>query len=237
MWNLWICDDEPEFRSELIAQLERFSEESGETFSYNECSSGEALVGRIRPDADLILLDIKMDGISGMDAAREIRRSNPDVCIVFLTSMVQYAVEGYSVHAWGFMQKPLKYAQLRLQMADVMRHLHSRHVESISLQIGRDTHKICVRDILYIEVLDHKVALHCKDNTLDYYGTITELEKLLQGRGFSRCHKSFMVNLQAVRRLTADGALIENGECVPVSKRKRKEFQQELTEYLGSVTA
>ena len=119
MWKTIICDDEQEMRSAVRANLERFSEETGERFSVTELTSGEALLFNLTEDTDIIFLDIKMNGITGMDAARKLREKNSRVCIVFITTMTQYALEGYEVHAFGFLKKPVSYAQFRLQIIPI----------------------------------------------------------------------------------------------------------------------
>lgn len=234
MWNVILCDDEQSVRSLLQEYLRRFSDECGQSFRTVECSSAEQLLCQVLPDTDLIFLDIRMGTLNGMEAAHILRRQNADVCLVFLTSLVQYALEGYRVHAFGFLQKPLSYAQFRLQMADVLRTLQMRRTESIPIKVGCETHNLIPARILYAEVRNHSLEICLTDGALTYYGTITELEELLSGRGFSRCHKSFLVNLRRVSKVTSADVVMENGKMLPLSKRRRKEFLEELTDYLGS---
>lgn len=234
MWNVMLCDDEAPVRIQLQEYLDRFQSESGHRFRVTQCSSSGQLLCQIRPDTDLLFLDICMEGMNGMEAAHILRQQGQEVCLVFLTSMVQYAIEGYRVHAFGFLQKPVTYAQFRLQMADVMRTLQVRREESIALKIGVDTYSLYPSQILYAEVCNHNVDIHLTDRRLNYYGTITELEEMLSGRGFARSHNSFLLNLGRIAKVTQDSVVLENGESLPVSKRRRKDFLRELTDYLGS---
>ena len=110
MWNAIICDDEPEMRLHIQGMLQRFSGEYGEAFNVTQCDCANALLCQLRPNTDLVFLDIGMEGMNGMEAAQIIRQRNCDVCLIFVTSMVQYAFEGYQVHAYGFLKKPLKQA-------------------------------------------------------------------------------------------------------------------------------
>ena len=131
MWKVMICDDEPEMCAQIRQSLARFTQECGAQFSIRECHSGEALLCRLEADTDLVFLDIRMEGLSGMEAARRLRKENRDVCLIFITTMTQYALEGYQVHAYGFLKKPLLYAQFRLLMLDALRSLAGKNAHHI----------------------------------------------------------------------------------------------------------
>lgn len=234
MWNVIACDDESAVHSQLGSYLERFQQECGHAFHLTLCQSAEQLLTLLTPDIDLVFLDISMGGISGMEAAHILRKQYPDVCLVFLTSMVQYALEGYRVHAFGFLPKPLTYAQFRLQMADVVRALSAKQSQTVSLKIGTEVHNLAPASILYGEVCNHNVDIHMLNGMLRCYGTITELEQLLSPHGFSRPHQSYLVNLRRIATITQTEVCMENGDRLPLSKRRRKDFLRDFTMYLGS---
>lgn len=237
MWNVMLCDDEAFVRAELKGFFERFGAEAGCRFNMVECSSAEQLLCQVKPDTDLVFLDIRMESMDGMRAAHLLRGQYPDLCIIFLTSMVSYALEGYRVHAFGFIQKPLAYAQFRLQMADVLNMLRSRRRESIALKIGFDTYNIDPRALVYAEVQNHSIKLQLTDRQLNYYGTISDLERVLPCAMFSRCHKSFLVNLYRVKHVAQADIYMDNSDVLPLSKRRRREFLEALTSCLGSAIA
>ena len=233
MWNAIICDDEPEMRLHIQGMLQRFSGEYGEAFNVTQCDCANALLCQLRPNTDLVFLDIGMEGMNGMEAAQIIRQRNCDVCLIFVTSMVQYAFEGYQVHAYGFLKKPLKYAQFRLQMSDTMRMLRERRSQRVTLKIGHENYMLFPEMLVYAEVRNHNVELHLKKETLTCYTSIAELEESLSGFGFFRCHKSYLVNLRRIRKVSGYDILLDNGETIPLSKRRRKELMDELARCLG----
>ena len=234
VWNVIICDDEREMCKTVRARLDQFSKECGVSFSVQECYSGHELLRKITPDTDLLLLDIGMDAISGMEAAREIRRRNQTVCIIFITTMTQYAVEGYQVHAYGFLKKPLRYASFRLQMLDTIRHLQSRQQVILTVKAGGSVYQIPAAQVVYLEVQNHDIRVVQVGGTLTCSTTMKELEQTLVGKGFFRCHKSYCVNLRHIVRISNAEVELTNGERVPVSKHRRKEFAQAFAAYLGS---
>lgn len=233
MWKVMICDDEEETRAAIRAQLERFSAETGERFSVREVHSGEALLAQFTADVDVVFLDIKMGGITGMDAARKLRADDRDVCIIFITTMTQYAMEGYQVHAYGFLKKPLRYAQFRLQLLDALRHLAPRREESITLRAGGEVYSISLTELIYLEVLDHDLRFVRKSGPLVCHATMSDMGEALRGKGFFRCHKSYTVSLRHIAQIGAASVRMSNGDELPVSKHRRKEFLEAFAAYVG----
>ena len=233
MWNTIICDDEAEMRSSIRAYLERFETETGESFSVAEYASAEQLLFHLTEETDLLFLDIRMDGITGMEAAHRIRERNQQLCIVFIATMTQYAMEGYRVHAFGFLEKPLVYAQFRLQMLDVLRHLGQRRAESIVVRADGELRTVALTQLIYLEVLNHDLRFVFSDGSFQCRETLRGLEGKLIGKGFFRCHKSFCVNLRHVRGIAGEGVRMSNGDLLPVGKLRRKEFLEAYAAYAG----
>lgn len=233
MWKVMICDDEQETRAAIRTQLERFSAETGERFSVKEVHSGEALLAQFSADIDLVFLDIKMEGITGMDAARRLRADNQNVCIIFITTMTQYAIEGYQVHAYGFLKKPLRYAQFRLQLLDTLRHLAPRRSGTITLRSGGEVYSIPMEELIYLEVLDHDLRVVRRSGSLVCHTTMGGMGEALKGKGFFRCHKSYTVSLRHIVQIGAASVRMSNGDELPVSKHRRKEFLEAFAAFAG----
>ncbi len=112
MYKIAVCDDEKIYRSRLKDLLEKYAQSKGLRFEIFSFESADKLLLNYPENLDLLFLDIAMDGVDGMSAARQIRLGDPQVCIIFITSMYQYALDGYSVKAFGFITKPVKDAEL-----------------------------------------------------------------------------------------------------------------------------
>ena len=113
MFRIAICDDEKSCRDVLHRTLIRYAQEKAEEFEILLFESADRLLVEYPRDLDLLFLDIAMDGVDGMAAAREIRKHDTQVCIIFITTMVQYAIDGYAVKACGFIRKPVSEAELK----------------------------------------------------------------------------------------------------------------------------
>ncbi len=108
MIRVLIAEDDPRCYQELERFLDDYSRETGRTFQITHYDNGEDLVERYRPEFDLLLLDVDMPFLDGMTAAGHIRGVDPEVVIVFVTNLAQYAIQGYSVNALDYILKPLE---------------------------------------------------------------------------------------------------------------------------------
>ena len=232
MLNILLCDDEvPVLRQleDYIGRVPRLMEENIRVASF---TSAEELMASGRTEtADILVLDICMGKLSGMEAAKEIRRRNPDIYLIFLTSMVHYALEGYEVHAWAFLPKPLKFERFASCMNEVLDQIDGRAESKIILKSGTDIDCLSSEDILYFDVLDHTTRVVMKDRERTYYTRLADVEQQLTGNEFFRCHKSYLVNMKHIRSILPDRLKMSNGDDVPLSKHRRREFLLAFSKY------
>ena len=236
MWKVLICDDEKDFREQTMLYLKRYSNESGEKFSVAAVKSGEELLDRIDGSEDFLLLDIHMKTLSGMNAARALRQKGNEVPIVFISSMPEFALEGYEVHAFGFLKKPLHYRQLAWQLDDLLAMLKKQRGVSIVVQDGSSLHSFSSGEIAWAEVMGHDVQLHLVGGRTQRCSTpLSDLESKLSTAGFFRVHKSFLVNMSQVRSADLTSIELIDGSKVPLSKHRRQDFLFAFAEYKGIV--
>lgn len=153
MIKIAIVEDEEQASSTLKNMMEKYREENtpSSVFDISIFSSAEAFLADYR-DYEVIFLDIQMGGMNGMDAAREIRKRNENVMIVFVTNMSQYAIESYEVEAYDFILKPVTYGNFFMKFRRILKKLaHTSNEEYISLNTRFETRKVKIKDILYIE--------------------------------------------------------------------------------------
>ena len=109
MIRMAIVEDEQQYAKQLREYVDRFSQQLGESFDVTEYSDGDGLVEGFHAQFDIILMDVEMPFLDGMTAAELIRRTDPQVVIIFITNMAQYAIHGYEVDAIEYMVKPVEY--------------------------------------------------------------------------------------------------------------------------------
>lgn len=236
MYRIAVCDDEARIVNTLRGFLERFAQSRGLEFEIIAFDSANSLLESYPQNLDLLFLDIAMDGINGMEAARHIRTFDTNVCIIFITTMSQYAIDGYEVRAFGFIKKPVSEAQLKHELICALSQIDSnRSKESyLNLRDGNTIHRVPISHICYCEVVNHYVLLTMDDGqTNKYRSTMAYLEEQLADAGFFRCHSSFLVNGDCIAEIAQTELVMKNGGVVPISQRRRRDFMRQISTYLG----
>lgn len=229
-----IVEDDREQADVTKAMLERFSKESGEfLFDVSWFDSPMDFLESYRFDADIIFLDIKMPGINGMDVAREIRKNDSDVTLVFITSLAQYAIEGYSVQAEDYVLKPLSYPEFKIKMLRAMSVINIRSGRSILFKNNNVVVKVSLDNITYIETNLHQLIYHVNDGSLYYrHESMKECEEFLKGTDFLRINSSYLVNLRYAKKIEKGDLVLYDGTCLKISRPRMNDVNARFLEYL-----
>ncbi|MBQ7860126.1 MAG: response regulator transcription factor [Faecalibacterium sp.] len=235
MFPIAICDDSPVARAELKRYLQRYWDDRGQQVRIREFAGGEELLRGIPAETRIVFLDIEMPGLSGIETARALRERYPALCIFFVTAFTQYAIEGYSVHAYAYLKKPVKYGQLCQQLDDALTTLQRERPHFITMRRGSSTVLLNSRDIQSIEVKRHTLIVSYATEKESFAMNLNDVLPQLEGHGFSQCHRSYVVNLAHLSRITATDLVMQNGELIPLSKYRRKAFLEEYAQYKGGI--
>lgn len=236
MYRVAICDDEAGIRQSMKNALLRFASENGREVELLEYTSANDLLRDYPAELDLLLLDIYMGGVDGVDAARQIRTFDEKVCILFITTMYQRAIDGYAVRAFGFIKKPVSYAELSHELGCAFVQIDRQRTQEqfVTLRSGGTAYRLPVSRISYCEVRDHAMRI-CMDGTVtEYRCPMKELENQLLPHGFLRCHASFLVNVHRIRAVEQARLILDDNTAVPISQRRRREFLSALSDYIGA---
>lgn len=179
---------------------------------------------------DIIFLDIQMPEMDGMTCAQEIRRRDSSVILIFFTSMIQYAVQGYRVEATDYLVKPVEPALLKHSLHRALKHLNKH--QKLAIRSGDSLYSLNTDDLLYVEAVNHRTILHTTEESIHSAQTMAAIETQLQGCGFFRCHQGFLVNMKRIQRIERNSLLISD-KTIPISKYRHREFMRELTAYWG----
>ena len=184
---------------------------------------------------DLILLDIGLPGISGMEAARLFRGRDRVTSIVFITSLAQYAMQGYEVDALGFVVKPATFAALSLYLDRALKSWQRNTGRHSSIRTEEGTRVIPLEDIIYVEVTDHDLVWHLDgENPIRVRGSLKGVEKDFEDAPVLRISKSHLFNMNTVTALRHGTVTMSSGDELPMSRAHRKQTVGKLTTYLGS---
>ncbi len=232
MIRIAIVDDDSTSIELLKSYIMQYQRERGEEMSVTAFSDGDELVENYKAEFDMILLDIEMRFMDGMTAAKKIRESDPEVVIIFITNMTQYAINGYQVNATDYVLKPVSYFSFSQSLDRALLRMGKRVKHYIAISVKGGTVKLGVAEICYVESQGHRLIFHTKTDEYVTFSTMKEIEEKLKDFHFFRCNKGIMLNLAFVDGVQ-DGCVIVNNEMLVISRGRKKDFMEELTNYLG----
>ena len=235
MIRVLIAEDDPRCAIQLRQFLDSYSQETCRTFRITHYDNGEDLVERYQPEFDLLLLDVDMPFMDGMTAAGHIRRLDPEVVIVFVTNLAQYAIQGYSVNALDYILKPLNYFSFSQRLTRALRYVKKREDAYITVAVKGGALKLEVGNIHYIERLGRQLMFHTHDGIHASSATLQQMEDALSGKGFARCNKGYLVNLAHVSGVR-DGCAVVQGDKLLISRGRRGPFLDALADYVGGIS-
>lgn len=226
-----IVDDNELQISELRHLLDKWSEDKPFAITIEEYLSAEAfLFSYPEHSCDLLLLDIEMKEINGMDLAKKLREKNDKLPIIFITGYSDYMNDGYEVEALHYLLKPVNKEKL-FSVLDRYIKNYSPKKEEILLRCEEENLLISPEDITYIEARGKKTEIHLKNAPLlNCAMGISELKSSLDD-SFISCHRSFIVNLRYIRSIGKEEITMDSGEKVYVSRRMYKEVNEKFINY------
>ena len=232
--RIGICDDDHQGLLQIASLLESYRHDSKEEFSYASFQNATDLLASAESrDYDLLLLDVLMPGVNGMQAAREIRQRNDQTEIVFLTSSPEYAVESYSVRAHYYLLKPVTEEKLFPILDRLMSDL-KKPEDALHIKTQGSVFSLSYRKIEYIEVIAKKLYFYLTDgSSREISGSLADFEPLLlRNPGFIKVHRSYIVNLQWVQELRHGALMTVAGRRVPVARTSYSQVRTAYTEFL-----
>lgn len=184
-------------------------------------------------DLDVVIFDIMMPGLNGIDAARELRSRNEAVSIVFLTSTPEFAVDSYEVHASNYLLKPVEAAKL-LETLDRIKQTLDKPREVLTLDKPHRLVTLPLNQIEYVEIVGKTLHFMLLDNGEESIkAPLRDYEdKLLAYPGFFKTHRSYIVNLANMRELNGDVFISMSKRSVPISRALRKEAKDSFVRFL-----
>lgn len=220
-----ICDDDKADR-ETIHQMILQWEEAHQSYhiSVREFHSSEELLDSWKKGItiDLLFLDIRIPGeIDGIDIAREIHLSDEYVRIVFVTNYSEYVFDGYSVNALRYLQKPISQNEVTVCMDIAWKQWLNSHDKYLTLSTGSQIVHVPIKAIIYIESIRHSLHIVTSDE-IGFYeirGTMDQIQTQLPSESFVRCHKSYIINLDHVRKYKSNRITLSSGMEIPVGRK------------------
>ena len=226
MIKIAICDDELRFSNDIRQLLDQWEEAPAHIQA--ECfSDGDALIAaHKRKSFDIILLDIVMPVLNGIETAREIREFDKNTKIVFLTSSAEFAIDSYSVKASNYLLKPVEPAQLFSCITDLSEELQAQE-KHILIKDASTYHRVLLHTIEYVEAQNKYVKFVLSDGS--YIMSSDKLytceDKLLPESNFYKCHRSYIINIHHISSYSLKEITMRSGDRIPISRSCQKDFE------------
>lgn len=187
---------------------------------------------RSRTNYDIVLTDIQLKDMDGLDAARFLRIVNKDAALIFVTQKAEMAVRGYKVNAMDFILKPIDQPMIDCAMERALKGIPKCRESFFALKTPDSIVSLSIYSIYYVEVYGHELVYHTQHGDYKVRGRLREAREKLKDGYFIQCSRSHLVNVHHMQGLYGDYLMI-NGTNVPVTKVHHKEIKQAYLEYLG----
>ena len=223
-----VVEDEKEQYEYVKKMLEQWSREKGECIAVTHVSCAEEfLINYNQPDTfDVLFLDVYMKKMNGMELAKEIRKFDRDVQIVFLTGVSDYVFEGYEIGAVRYLLKPIEQEKLSETMWVCLEKLKQKSDDYISFKYQGEMVRLLRSDIFYVEVYGHYLRMVTKTGILEWKDSLQSMRERLDVRRFVEANRSTIVNMEYVSKITREECLLEDGTCIHVSKGAYKSLNE-----------
>ena len=220
MIKIAIVEDELDMANELIKYTKDFFNKNEIEVNLTHFDNALKLLDNYNYEFDLIFMDINL------------RKIDPLVMIIFVTSLAQYAIKGYEVNAFDFILKPITYYSFVLKLTRALPILKQKNNKTIVISSNSTIKTIEISTIKYIEVFDHKIIFHTTKGKYENFDTLNKYNDLLKNDNFILCNRSCLVNLKYVTEIDNQNVYID-GISLVLSRPRKNDFIHSFNEYLA----
>lgn len=228
MIRIAIVEDQDEASEQLRGFIGRYAQEASLALHIERFPTGDDFLDSGSGRFELVMLDIEMPGLNGIQTAERIRESDPSVILVFVTNMAQYAVRGYKVDALDYLLKPITYPAFSECLTRALNRMRPANARTLTIATRTASHIVSTERLAWIESRGHRLVYHTDTGVIESTASsLAELEASLSDAGFLRTAKGYLVNLDRVRTVDAEGARIGE-DVIPISRSRRRAFMDAL---------
>ena len=228
MYKIAVCDDNPADADYVSDAIKKSAQARAVMVEIEQFPSAEAFWFQYEDNQcyDMLFLDIEMkpDGMNGVELAAKLRKNDHAIQIVFVTGYMEYIADGYDVEALQYLLKPVTVAKIGSVLERAMQRLKDRE-KALFLQTADGSMRVLISEIRYLEVRRNYVTIHAEE-AYTVKRTLHELEQELDAC-FFRTGRSYIVNLRYVRKITKSQVVLKDGAQVPLSRGLYDEIMSE----------
>lgn len=232
MLKIALCEDE-EIQAHITTTfIRKWGQQKEIITNITHYKSAEAFLFEwpVEKDFDIIFLDIIMKSMTGLDLAEKIREINERVIIIFITGLEQYMYRAFEVEALNYLIKPVHQVNMYKSLDMAWKKIQKNKDSNPQLVIskGKETYTINFKEIVYCTVFAHYIDIHTINNIYTYKNSMKELEKLLPNDYFIKCHRSYIINIQYIKKIIGSDIEMKNNIKIPLSRQKKELVREKL---------
>lgn len=228
-----VCDDNIEhlntIRQTILKLSDRFDIQVFVYQSPEALWEGLGREGQKLP-VDFVLLDIELPGIDGIKLGRQIKDTYPDICLVLITSYIEYAVAGYASRANHYLLKPITVEHIENLIVTYIQ--EQKKTKRIAVKDKDGEHMLSLKDIVYISSEDKYTVLHTEDQYYIDYRSLKDYENLLSDYGFFRIHRKYLINMYYNKNLKKGFVVLDGDIRLPISRRRERLYREHLLKFM-----
>jgi len=226
-----LVEDEQKWVEAFSAYIKKYGEETKAVFGMDVFLNGMDFISDYKGGYDLILMDIAMPHMNGLEAANRLRQTDENVCLIFVTTLAQYAVKGYEVNAFDFLVKPVEYGLFKIKLDKAFAYISKKGKTSFTVVTANGMRKVPLSEIRYIESEKHYLYFHTSSEVYKMRASLDDVKGFFKENAFAEINRSLLVNLAFVEGYTATEVIVA-GETLPLSRVYKAQFLNALTSFL-----
>lgn len=235
-YHIAICDDEQVERKYLSQLAAQWTADRGLCSQIDAFESAEQFLFTYQEDTsyDILLLDIQMKELDGVSLAKEIRKTDTRIQIIFITGLPDFIAEGYEVSALHYLIKPIQPEKLWSVLDKAQKSLNKTE-KSLLISSGGESFRIPIGNIMVCESYGHITTITTKNGSYEVRQSLTELEQQLDS-SFIRCHRSYIAGLRHISRITKNEVILDDGTALPLSRRLYDSVNQAFINFFKGIS-
>ncbi len=230
VYKMAICDDDRADIAYISSIVAKWSSNTHTLINIDTFLSAEEFLFHYTEDKSyhILLLDIEMRQMNGVELAKNIRKSNKEIQIVFITGYMEYISDGYDVEALHYLMKPVKEDKLYDVLLRALKKIRCNE-RSLLLSLQGQVVRVPLYEIMYLDVQKNYVNIHSNE-LITIKKTLSEVEKELDD-SFFRAGRSYIVNLKFIKKVTKTDIYLKNGETIPLPRGIYKSINEAIINY------
>lgn len=232
MVNIAVCEDEQEHLEKISLFIEKYGVTNCCDFRVTFFCSAEDFWEHYQVGAyNIIFLDIYLEDGNGIEIGKKIRNNGEDCQMIFITSSRDFAIEGFELNAQHYIIKPVAEEKI-VEALDRCMNMLDEETKSIRISNGKLEVAIRLKDIIYVEVFNKVSIIHTRSEEIKTYMSLSQLENLLGGTPFLRCHRCSIINMNFVEDYTNTDFIMKNGDKVGIPRSNSVIIRQKYLDFM-----